>query len=69
MRAAVATTIERHGHVDVLYNNVGIEVRGGVVETSEADWDRVHDVNLKSVFLTCKEVVPHMIARRRGVPS
>ena len=67
VRAVVDATVERYGRIDILYNNVGIEVRGGVTETSEADWDRVHDVNLKSVFLSCKEVVPRMASQGGGV--
>lgn len=67
VRAAVAVTIERFGRIDVLYNNVGIEALGGVIDTPEDAWDRVHDVNLKGVFLACKEVVPHMIRAQRGV--
>ena len=67
VRAVVDATVERYGRIDILYNNVGIEVRGGVTETSEADWDRVHDVNLKSVFLSCKEVVPLMASQGGGV--
>lgn len=67
VRAVVAQAVARFGRIDILYNNVGIEVRGGVVETSEADWDRVHDVNLKSVFLACKEVVPLMTRQGGGV--
>lgn len=60
VRVVVDATIRRYGRIDVLYNNVGTEVRGGVTDTSEADWDRVHAINLKSVFLACKEVVPLM---------
>lgn len=60
VRAVVRQAVERYGRIDILYNNVGIEVRGGVGDTSEEDWDRVYEVNLKSVFLTCKEVLPHM---------
>lgn len=66
VRRAVARASELHGRIDVLYNNVGIEVRGGVTDTSEEAWDQVHDVNLKSVFLTCKEVVPRMIEQGGG---
>ena len=66
VRAAVQAALQRFGRIDVLYNNVGIEARGGVVDTPEADWDRVHDVNLKSVFLACKEVVPLMRAQGGG---
>jgi len=54
------------GCVDVLHNNVGIVETGGPVETSEESWNRVIAVNQTSVFLTCKHVIPHMLARRRG---
>lgn len=67
VRDAVAETLRRYGRIDILYNNVGIEYRGGVVETPEAEWDRVHEVNLKSVFLACKEVVPPMMRQGGGV--
>ena len=52
--------LRRYGRIDVLHNNVGIGVLGGAVELAEADWDRVLDTNLKSMFLTCKHVLPHM---------
>ena len=66
VRAAVAEAKGRLGRIDVVHNNVGIEVRGGVLESSEESWDLVHDVNLKSVFLTCKEVIPIMEAQGGG---
>jgi NAD(P)-dependent dehydrogenase (short-subunit alcohol dehydrogenase family) len=56
----VAGTIERFGRIDVLHNNVGIEIAGDPVSTTEEDWDRVHDVNLKAPFLLCKHAIPHM---------
>jgi NAD(P)-dependent dehydrogenase (short-subunit alcohol dehydrogenase family) len=56
----VSTTVERFGRIDVLHNNVGIEIAGDPVSTTEEDWDRVHAVNLKSVFLLGKHVIPHM---------
>jgi NAD(P)-dependent dehydrogenase (short-subunit alcohol dehydrogenase family) len=43
-----------------LHNNVGILETGGPVETSEESWDRINRVNLKSLFLTCKHVLPLM---------
>ena len=64
--ALFADTARDHGRIDVLHNNVGIEAPGDVVETTEEDWDRVHDVNLKGVFLTCKHVVPIMRAGGGG---
>ena len=51
---------ESYGGIDILHNNVGILETGGPVEVSEESWDRVTAVNLKSLFLTCKYVIPHM---------
>ena len=56
----VNTTIKHFGRIDVLHNNVGIEIPGDPVSTTEEDWDRVHAVNLKSVFLLGKHAIPHM---------
>ena len=56
----VESCVATYGRVDILHNNVGIVEVGGCVETSEESWDRVMDVNLKSMFLTCKHILPHM---------
>lgn len=56
----VRTTVEKYGRIDILHNNVGIEYIGTVVDTPEEDWDNVHNVNLKSVFLACKHAIPEM---------
>lgn len=65
--ASIARTcIEAFGRIDVLHNNVGIVAVGGPVEASEESWDRVNDVNLKSMFLTCKQVLPHMERHGKG---
>lgn len=66
VRDMVARCVEIYGRIDVLHNNVGILELGGCVETSEESWDHVHDVNLKSMFLTCKYVLPHMEAQGGG---
>lgn len=63
---AVAAAIDAFGRVDVLHNNVGTAVLGGPVEVSEADWDRIFAINVKSVFLTCKHVLPHMERQGKG---
>ena len=63
---AVAHCIDIHGRIDVLHNNVGIAEVGGPITASEESWDRVNAVNLKSMFLTCKHVLPHMVARGAG---
>jgi NAD(P)-dependent dehydrogenase (short-subunit alcohol dehydrogenase family) len=62
----VAQCIAQYGSVDVLHNNVGIAEVGGPVELSEAAWDRVDKVNLKSMFLTCKYVLPYFIDQGHG---
>jgi NAD(P)-dependent dehydrogenase (short-subunit alcohol dehydrogenase family) len=67
IRAIVNATIERFGRVDVVHNNVGIEIEGDPVTTTEEDWDRVHAVNLKSVFMMCKYAIPHMERQGGGV--
>jgi len=60
----VEACVERFGRIDVLDNNVGIAEVGGVVELSEAAWDRVFAINLKSCFLAMKHVIP--IMERQG---
>jgi NAD(P)-dependent dehydrogenase (short-subunit alcohol dehydrogenase family) len=62
----VAECLRAYGSVDILHNNVGIEIPGGIEEISEDDWDRTLAVNLKSVFLTCRFALPHMAAQGRG---
>src|SRR6266702_838377 len=64
--AMVEACRDRYGRIDVLDNNVGIAELGGVVEISEADWDRVFAVNLKGAFLTMKHVIPVMEAQGGG---
>ncbi len=60
IEAMVATCLETYGRIDVLDNNVGIAEVGSVVDCSEADWDRVFAVNLKSCFLAMKHAIPVM---------
>ena len=64
--AMVARALGLWGKIDILHNNVGIVEAGGPVETDEASWDRVIAVNLKSMYLTCKAVLPVMEAAGRG---
>jgi NAD(P)-dependent dehydrogenase (short-subunit alcohol dehydrogenase family) len=57
-------TVENYGGVDILVNSAGIQRYGTVVETDEAAWDEVLDVNLKGIYLASKHAIPEM--RRRG---
>jgi len=66
VQRAVAAALEAYGRIDILHNNVGITSQGGPVETSEEAWDRVMTVNVKSMFLTCKCVLPLFEAQRSG---
>jgi len=52
------------GHIDILFNNAGIAPRGTVVDMPEEDWDHVMAVDVKSIFLCCKYVIP--IMQRNG---
>ncbi len=68
VKTMVETAIETFGRVDILYNNAGIMPTddGSVTDISEATWDRVLDVNLKSAFLCSKYVIPHMVKQGQG---
>jgi NAD(P)-dependent dehydrogenase (short-subunit alcohol dehydrogenase family) len=65
-RAMVEAAVARWGGLDVLHNNVGIESRKDLLETTEAEWDRVLEIDLKSVFLATRSAVPAMVARGGG---
>jgi NAD(P)-dependent dehydrogenase (short-subunit alcohol dehydrogenase family) len=60
-------SVEREfGPIDILVNNAGVTKWQSFVEITEADWDRVLDINLKGQFLAARAVVPGMIKRRKG---
>lgn len=62
----VATTMQRHGRVDVLVNNAGIIAYEPLGDLTLADWDRVVAVNQTGVFLGMKAVLPHMLQQNTG---
>jgi NAD(P)-dependent dehydrogenase (short-subunit alcohol dehydrogenase family) len=64
--AMVGACLERFGRVDILVNNVGGSAPGGPVEMSEEVWDAQVALNLKSVFLGCKHVLPVMERQKSG---
>ena len=59
--------IKKFGHIDILFNNVGIsEGDGPATDLNEQDWTNIMNANLTGMFLTCKHVIPHMREKRRG---
>src|SRR5262245_17910058 len=68
VRATYARVREEYGRIDVLFNNAGISPPDdvSVLDTSLEAWQRVQDVNLKSVFLCCKHGIPHLLETGGG---
>ena len=66
VKRMIRQTVERFGKIDILVNNAGTLVVKPMVEQTEEEWDRVLEVNLKGVFICCRQVLPEMIARKRG---
>ena len=62
----VEDCIQSNGDIDILVNNVGTARMGGVVEQSLNEWQLVFDVNVTSMFLTCKQVIPSMLRKGKG---
>jgi NAD(P)-dependent dehydrogenase (short-subunit alcohol dehydrogenase family) len=53
-------TVKAFGRLDVLFTSAGVGAGGTVVDISESDWDRVVDLDLKGVYLSCKYAIPEM---------
>ena len=68
VREMYARTRRELGRIDVLFNNAGINPGDdtSVLDTSLEAWQRVQDVNLKSVFLCCKHGIPHLLEAGGG---
>jgi NAD(P)-dependent dehydrogenase (short-subunit alcohol dehydrogenase family) len=67
VRDTVQKVIDKFGKIDILVNNAGgLPSTAPIEEMSEEEWDSVIALNLKSAFLFCKYVVPHMKARKYG---
>ncbi len=63
VRSVYARTREQLGRIDVLFNNAGISPSddASVLDTTVEAWERVQNVNLRSVFLCCKHGIPHLL--------
>jgi NAD(P)-dependent dehydrogenase (short-subunit alcohol dehydrogenase family) len=66
VRDLIAEVVDKYGRIDVLDNNIGIAVVGGVTQLSESDWDRVIATNLKTAINGMKYVIPAMLEQGSG---
>ena len=64
--AAFADVAQRHGRLDVLFNNAGIAIRRPTLELTASDWNQVLAVNMTGVFLCAREAARHMLAAGHG---
>ena len=62
----VRTAVEQYGKLDAIFNNAAIQILKRLADTEEEEWDRIHSVNLKGVFLGCKYAIPAMIRSGGG---
>jgi 3-oxoacyl-[acyl-carrier protein] reductase len=56
----VRDVVDRFGRLDMLINNAGMGIYKMVVDTSQADWDRMMNVNARGAFFLCRESIPHL---------
>jgi len=60
VKRIIQATVKEFGQLDILVNNAGILITGTAEKTSEADWNRIFDVNLKGTFLCSKYALPYL---------
>ena len=66
VKSLVDISIKRFGKIDILINNAGIVYYKSIMNTTEEEWDKTIDTNLKGTFLFIKEVLPYMIENKSG---
>ena len=62
----VAQVVANYQRIDVLHNNVGIEIQGDLLAVTDADWDRVMEINLRGTMAVTRAVMPQMLAQGGG---
>lgn len=67
-RAMAEECMKRYGRIDILHNNVGTggKKAGGILDVDEGDWDALMNLNLKSMFHTCRAILPYMVNQGAG---
>jgi cyclopentanol dehydrogenase len=65
-KSVVADIVAEHGRIDILINNAAVCEYEPILETTDEQYDRVLDIDLKSIFLGMREVLPHMIQQKAG---
>ena len=66
VESLVEKTIAEFGKIDILLNTQGTNRIASTIESTDEDWDTIMDTNLKSVYFTCRTVLPHMIKEKTG---
>src|SRR5436309_11662476 len=66
VRRLASTALEKMGRVDILINNAGTNTPQAVDEIKDEDWDRIMEINLHSVMILTRALVPQMKQRRWG---
>ena len=66
VRGLIDGAVERHGKLDIIFNNAGIAMTKPIVDTTEEEFDRIVAINFKGVFLGCKYVIPHLLENPDG---
>lgn len=65
-RTLVHEALQRHGRADILVNNAGVRLVRPFLDHTDEDWDRMHNINLKSQFLLAQAVLPTMLEQGAG---
>ena len=65
-RRLAQEAVSAFGNIDVLVNNAGVFFDKDIIDMTVEEWDHLMDVNLKSMFLCCKHVIPHMLRQKKG---
>lgn len=62
----VKISVQKYGKIDILFNNAGVSLIGNLIDTTEEEWDRTININLKGIFLCSKHIIPEMMKQGGG---